>query len=52
MNKKKHLTRSNMVLDFEFKGIRIQELEMTPVQWKISLDVIVSAHKDKSIEEI
>lgn len=48
IKKGKHLIKSYMTLEYDFTGIRIQESSLTPVDWKLSVDLVVVDRKDKS----
>lgn len=44
--------KSHMTLEYEFSGIRIQETILTPVSWKLSVDLVAVGPKGKSKEDI
>jgi hypothetical protein len=48
----KNIIRNYMTLSFEFAGTRIQDGYLTPVDWEISTNLIVSGKKSKSKEDI
>lgn len=48
----KSLIRNYMTMSFEFAGIRIQDGYLTPVDWDLSVNLIVSAKKSKNKEDI
>lgn len=52
MKRGKYVIRNYMTLNFEFAGIRIQEGFLSPVDWKLSVNLIVSAKKDKDKKSI
>jgi len=47
----KHRIKSHMTLDFEFAGIRVQETTLTPVDWKLKVNLVAPERKGKSKEE-
>jgi len=48
----KHLIKSHMTLDYDFTGIRLQEGTLTPVDWKLSVDLVATGKKGKTKEEV
>src|SRR6187402_1300498 len=48
----KSIIRNYMTMNFEFAGTRIQEGYLTPVDWELTVNLIVSAKKTKSREDI
>ena len=48
----KSIIRNYMTLEYEFTGIRIQDGYLSPVDWELSVNLIVSAKKLKSKEDI
>jgi len=52
MNHGKSIIRNYMTMSFEFTGVRIQEAYLTPVDWDLSVDLIISSKKSKSKENI
>lgn len=44
--------KSHMTLEYEFSGIRIQDSVLTPVMWKLSVDLVATGPKGKTKEEI
>lgn len=47
----KNIIRSYMTFTFDFSGIRIQNGYLTPVDWELSVNLIVRSLKNKSKEE-
>lgn len=52
IKKGRHLIRNYMTLEYDFSGIRIQESALTPVDWKLSVDLATLDKKGKKKEEI
>jgi len=52
MKRGKNIIRNYMTLSYEFTGIRIQEGYLTPVDWELSVNLIVSAKQSKTKEDI
>jgi hypothetical protein len=52
MKRGKSIIRNYMTLSYEFAGIRIQAGFLTPVDWELSVNLIVSGKKLKLKEEI
>ena len=52
IKKGRHLIKSYMTLEFDFTGIRIQDAFMTPVDWKLSVDLVALDKKGKSKEDL
>jgi hypothetical protein len=48
----RHAIKSHMTLEYGFTGIRIQESHLTPVDWKISIDLVATGKKGKTKEEV
>lgn len=48
----KSIIRNYMTLSYTFTGIRVQDGYLTPVDWEISVNLIVSAKSTKSKEDI
>lgn len=48
----RHLIKSHMTLEYDFTGIRIQEGSLTPVDWKLTVDLVAIGNKKKPKEEI
>jgi len=48
----KTIIRSYMTFDFSFSGIRIQDGYLTPVDWDLSVDLVVKAPKNKNKNDI
>lgn len=48
----KGFIRNYMTMNFEFTGIRIQDGYFTPVDWELSVDLVVAVKKSKSKEDI
>ncbi len=48
MKRGKQVIRSYMTLEYEFTGIRLQEGHLTPVDWKLTVNLIASMKKGKS----
>jgi hypothetical protein len=48
----KSIIRNYMTLSYEFTGIRVQDGYLMPVDWEISVNLIVSAKSTKSKEDI
>lgn len=51
IKKGRHLIRNYMTLEYDFSGIRIQESALTPVDWKLSVD-LVALEKNRKKEEV
>lgn len=51
MKRGKHVIRNYMTLEYEFTGIRIQEGFLTPVDWKLTVNLIAAEKKGKTKEE-
>lgn len=52
IKKGRHLIKSHMTLEYDFTGIRIQEGSLTPVDWKLTIDLVATGKKGKSKEVI
>lgn len=52
MKRGKSTIRNYMTLSYEFAGIRIQEGFLTPVDWDLSVNLIVTAKKTKTKEDV
>lgn len=52
IKKGKHAIKSHMTLEYEFSGIRIQESVLTPVYWKLTVDLVATGKKGKTKEEV
>lgn len=52
IKKGRHLIKSYMTLEYDFTGIRIQESALTPVDWKLSVDLVAIDKKNKSKEDL
>jgi hypothetical protein len=52
MKRGKSIIRNYMTMSYEFAGTRIQAGFLTPVDWELSVNLIVSGKKSKSKEEI
>lgn len=48
----KSIIRNYMTLEYEFTGIRIQEGYLSPVDWELSVNLIVNGKKSKSKDDI
>jgi hypothetical protein len=51
MKRGKHVIRNYMTLEYEFTGIRIQEGFLTPVDWKLTVNLIAPEKKGRTKEE-
>lgn len=51
IKKGRHHIKSYMTLEYDFTGIRIQECQLTPVDWKLSVDLVAFSKKGKTKEE-
>lgn len=52
IKKGKHAIKSHMTLEYEFSGIRIQQTVLTPVYWKLTVDLVATGKKGKTKEEV
>jgi len=52
IKKGRHLIKSHMTLEYEFTGIRIQDSWLTPVDWKLTVDLVATGKKGKTREEV
>ena len=52
IKKGRHLIKSHMTLEYDFTGIRIQDGSLTPVDWKLTVDLVAVGKKKKAKEEI
>lgn len=52
MKRGKSIIRNYMTLSYEFSGIRIQDGFLSPVDWEIEVNLIVSVKKSKTKEDI
>jgi hypothetical protein len=52
MKKGKHIIRSYMTLEYGFSGTRIQDGFLTPVDWKITIDLVAAEKKGRTKVEI
>ena len=52
IKKGRHLIKSHMTLEYDFTGIRIQDGSLTPVDWKLMVDLVATGKKGKSKEDI
>jgi len=52
MKRGKSIIRNYMTLSYEFAGVRIQDGFLTPVDWDLEVNLIVSGKKSKSKEDI
>lgn len=50
MRRGRHMIKSYMTLEYEFTGIRIQDSYLTPVDWKLTVNLIAPARRGKSKE--
>jgi hypothetical protein len=41
-----------MTLEYDFSGIRLQEGSLTPVDWKLTVDLVATGKKGKAREEV
>lgn len=48
----KNAIKSHMTLEYSFIGIRVQETVLTPVEWKITIDLAAPVQKGKTKEDI
>lgn len=48
----KHIIKNHMTLEYEFTGIRLQNLNFTPVEWKLTIDLIATGKPGRAREEI
>lgn len=48
----KVIIRNYMTMNYEFAGIRVQEGFLTPVDWNVSVNLVISAKKLKTKEDI
>lgn len=51
IKKGKHLIKSHMTLEYNFTGIRIQESSLTPVDWKLTVDLVATIKKGVTKED-
>ena len=51
MKSGRHIIRSYMTLVYEFSGTRIQDGYLTPVDWKLTVNLIAPEKKDRSKED-
>ncbi len=51
MKRGKNLIRSYMTLEYEFTGIRIHESYLTPVDWKLTVNLIAPIRRKRSKED-
>lgn len=52
MKKGKHIIKSYMTLEYDFTGTRIQDGFLTPVDWKLTINLVAAEKKGKTKEEI
>lgn len=52
IKKGRHIIKSHMTLEYDFSGVRLQEGSLTPVDWKLSVDLVATGKKGKSRDEI
>lgn len=52
IKKGKNLIKSYMTLEYDFSGIRVQDSALTPVDWKLSVDLVAIGKKGKSKDTI
>ena len=52
IKKGRNLIKSHMTLEYDFTGIRIQDGSLTPVDWKLTVDLVAIGKKSKPREEI
>lgn len=52
MKKGRHIIKSYMTLEYEFSGTRIQDAYLTPVDWKLTVNLVAAEKKGKTKEEI
>lgn len=52
MKKGKHTIKSYMTLSYDFTGLRIQDSYITPVDWKLTVNLVASGKKGKTKEEM
>lgn len=52
VRKASHSVKSQMALEYEFTGIRLQDSILTPVDWKLSVNLIALDKKGKSKQDI
>jgi len=52
MKKGKHIIKSYMTLEYDFTGTRIQDAFLTPVDWKLTVNLVAAEKKGKTKEEI
>lgn len=48
----KQIIKNHMTLDYEFTGIRLQDGYLTPVTWKLDVNLIASDNKGRTKQEI
>lgn len=51
IKKGRHLIKNYMTLEYDFSGIRLQESALTPVDWKLSVDLVALEKKNKKVED-
>jgi len=52
IKKGRHLIKSHMTLEYNFTGIRIQQGNLTPVDWTLNIDLVATIKKGKTREDI
>ncbi len=52
IKKGRHIIKSHMTLEYDFSGIRLQDGSLTPVDWKLTVDLVATGKKDKSKEDV
>lgn len=52
MKKGKHIIKSYMTLEYDFTGNRIQDGFLTPVDWKLTVNLVAAEKKGKTKEEV
>ena len=52
MKQGKHTIKSYMTLSYDFTGLRLQDSYLTPVDWKLTVNLIAAGKKGKSKEKI
>lgn len=48
----KHVIKKHMTLEYNFSGIRIQSSLLTPVDWKLSVDLVATGTKEQTRDDI
>lgn len=48
----KQIIKNHMTLDYEYTGIRLQDGFLTPVTWKLDVNLIASEHKSQTKQDV